>query len=198
MYNTIEIYWNGNESKLNISEKNIENIKYSINKIQTMTDFKTKNIVEIILKLDENIESVQEELKNWGLCKSKDVYNFYRNIKIIEIINEVQYRFVSFYYLGIKKFEQKEKDKQLILTLRQREDKLSFIGINEEKDKILDDKYTQAYQSYILSKIKNDEILEEDAYEFYTNDKLDYSGVNLSEDEIKKYLEKGYFFNKTV
>lgn len=115
-----------------------------------MTDFQTKNIVEIILKLDENIESVQEELKNWGLCKSKDVYNFYRNIKIREIINEMQYRFVSFYYLGIEKFEQKEKDKQLILTLKQRENKLSFIGINKEKDKILDDKYTQAYQSYIL------------------------------------------------
>lgn len=163
-----------------------------------MTDFKTKNIVEIILKLDENIESVEEELKNWGLCKSKDVYNFYRNIKIREVINEIQYRFVSFYYLGIEKFEQKEKDKQLILTLRQREDKLSFIGINEEKDKILDDIYTQAYQSYILSKIKKNDILEEDIYEFYTNDKLDYSGVNLSEDEIKKYLEKGYFFKYIV
>lgn len=194
MYNTIEIYWNGNESKLNISEKNIENIKYSINKIQTMTDFKTKNIVEIILKLDENIESVQEELKNWGLCKSKDVYNFYRNIKIREIINEVQYRFVSFYYLGIEKFEQKEKDKQLILTLRQREDKLNFIGINEEKDKTLDDKYTQAYQSYILSKIKNDDILEEEIYRFFKNEFLEYQETEISEETLIKYLEKGFRF----
>ncbi|WP_250277268.1 hypothetical protein [[Clostridium] colinum] len=145
MYNTIEIYWNGNKSKVNIYEKNIENISYEINKIKTMTDFKAKNVVKIILRLDENIENIQKELKNWGLCKSKDIHNFYRNIKIREVINDVQYRFLSFYYLGIEKFEQKEKNKQLILTLRQRADKLNWIGVNEKEDKILNDEYKTLY-----------------------------------------------------
>ena len=137
-------------------------------------------------------------MTKWGLCKSKEVYSFYKNIKIREIIDETQYRFISFYFLGVEKFEQNEKEKQLILTLSQREDKLSWVALNDDEDKILDDEYEKAYQKYILAKTKKEEIVEEEKYEFYTDESLDFSQDNLSEEELKKYLEAGYFYKKTI
>ena len=50
----------------------------------------------------------------------------------------------------------------------------------------------------MLAKNKKEEKIEEEKYEFYTVDKLDYSQVNLSEEELKKYLEAGYFYKKTI
>lgn len=200
MYNRIEIYWNGNEDNVYVTRENIENIQYSICKKYNLPQLKRKTTVKIIIKLNENENSqeVQKELTKWGLCKSKEVYSFYKNIKIREIIDETQYRFISFYFLGVEKFEQNEKEKQLILTLSQREDKLSWVALNDDEDKILDDEYEKAYQKYILAKTKKEEIVEEEKYEFYTDESLDFSQDNLSEEELKKYLEAGYFYKKTI
>ena len=200
MYNRIEIYWNGNEDNVYVTRENIENIQYSICKKYNLPQLKRKTTVKIIIKLNENENSqeVQKELTKWGLCKSKEVYSFYKNIKIREIIDETQYRFISFYFLGVEKFEQNEKEKQLILTLSQREDKLSWVALNDDEDKILDDEYEKAYQKYILAKTKKEEIVEEEKNEFYTDESLDFSQDNLSEEKLKKYLEAGYFYKKTI
>ena len=200
MYNRIEIYWNGNENNVYVTRENIENIQYSICKKYNLPQFKRKTTVKIIIKLNENENSqeVQKELTKWGLCKSKEVYSFYKNIKIREIIDETQYRFISFYFLGVEKFEQNEKEKQLILTLSQREDKLSWVALNDDEDKILDDEYEKAYQKYILAKIKKEEILEEEIYRFFEDDKLEYEIKELTEELIKKYLEMGFRFKNTT
>ena len=200
MYNKIEIYWNGNEDNTYIIKENIENIQYSICKKYNLPEFKRRTNVKITIKLNENDNSkeIQKVLTKWGICKSKEVYSFYKNIKLRELIDDTQYRFISFYFLGIEKFEQNEKEKQLILTLSQREDKLSWIALNDEEDKVLDDKYAQAYKNYILSKTRKDEVLEEEIYSFFENDSLEYESKELTEEILRKYLEQGFRFKNTT
>ena len=200
MYNKIEIYWNGNKDNTYIIKENIENIQYSICKKYNLPELKRRTTVKITIKLNENdnYKEIQKILTKWGLCKSKEVYSFYKNIKLRELIDDIQYRFISFYFLGIEKFEQNEKEKQLILTLSQREDKLSWIALNDEEDKVLDDKYAQAYKNYILSKTRKDEVLEEEIYSFFENDSLEYESKELTEEILRKYLEQGFRFKNTT
>ena len=196
MYSIIEIYWNGNEDSTYIIKENIENIQYSICKKYNLPELKRKTTVKITIKLNENENSqeVQKVLTKWGLCKSKEVYSFYKNLKIREIIDDTQYRFISFYFLGIEKFEQNEKEKQLILTLSQREDKLSWVALNDGEDKILDDKYASAYQAYLLAKNKKEEKIEEEVYRFHKLDGNFTEIKSLTEEELIKYLENGFRF----